>query len=97
MFSCGAPPCTITLNGPLPPITSSLTIDGGSFGTIVIDGNSLYRVFFVDSGTVTLTSLQIQNANATGGAGGNGVGRAAAERDSGPDFSSTRRAQSSRC
>ena len=74
VFTCGAPPCTITLNGPLPPITSSMTIDGGSFGTVIIDGNGLYRVFWVDSGTVTLTNLQIQNANATGGAGGDGDG-----------------------
>ncbi len=70
LFSCGAGPCTITLNGPLPPITSNLTIDGGTLGTIIIDGNSLYRVFFVDAGAVTLAHLQIQNALAQGGNGG---------------------------
>ncbi len=73
-FVCGAPPCTITLNGPLPPITSNMTIDGGTFGDIVIDGNNAYRVFFVDTGTVTLANLQIQNASAQGGAGGSGAG-----------------------
>lgn len=73
LFSCGAAPCVITLNGPLPPIGSNLTIDGGTLGTIVIDGNSLYRVFFVDTGTVTLAHLQIQNALAQGGNGGHGL------------------------
>src|SRR5277367_2157307 len=43
-FSCGAPPCTITLGGPLPPITSNLTIDGGTYANIVIDGAGSYRV-----------------------------------------------------
>jgi len=61
-FTCGSP-CTITLNGPLPPIESNLTIDG----------NSLYRVFFVDTGTVTLSNLIIQNALAQGGAGADGM------------------------
>jgi hypothetical protein len=66
-----------------PPLT--LTIDGGEFGEVVIDGNSggtlagastTNRVFFVDSGTVTLANLQIQNALAQGGAGG-GMGAGA--------------------
>jgi len=72
VFSCASPPCTITLNGPLPPITHSLTIDGGTFGTIVIDGNSLYRALWADSGNVTLHALRIQNVLAQGGAGGTG-------------------------
>jgi hypothetical protein len=63
-------PCEITLNGPLPPITSDLTIDGGTFGAVIISGNNLYRVFFVDSGTVLLANLQIQSALAQGGNGG---------------------------
>jgi hypothetical protein len=75
-------PCTITLQNPLPPITGdssfNLTIDGGTFGNVIIDGNSLNgatnRVFFVDSGTVTLANLQIQNAIAKGGAGGISAG-----------------------
>lgn len=71
-FQCGAPPCTITLTNALPPITSNLTIDGGTFGEIILDGNNLYRVFFVDSGTVTIANLQIQNALARGGDGGGG-------------------------
>lgn len=73
-FSCGAPPCTITLTGPLPPITDSLTIDGGTSGNVVIDGANSYRAFFVDTGTVSLLNLLIQNTRAQGGAGGVGDG-----------------------
>jgi hypothetical protein len=70
VFNCAAPPCTITLGGPLPPITHDLTIDGGTFGNLVVDGNSLYRAFWADSGTVTLHALHIQNVLAQGGAPG---------------------------
>lgn len=73
-FTCGSPPCTITLTGPLPPITESVTINGGTLGNIVIDGASSYRVFFVDRGTVALQNLVVQNARAQGGAGGAGDG-----------------------
>ena len=73
-FSCAAPPCTITLGGPLPPITSNLTIDGGTLSNVVIDGANAYRVFFVDSGTVALRNLVAQNGRAQGGAGGSGDG-----------------------
>jgi hypothetical protein len=74
-FNC-ASPCTITLNGPLPVISHDLTIFGDAFGDVIIDGNSAYRAFFVDSGTVTLANLQIQNVLAQGGAGGVGFGQA---------------------
>jgi hypothetical protein len=66
----GTLPCTITLGAPLPPIVQSQTIDGGFFGRVNIDGASSYRAFFVDTGTVTLANLQIQNGNAQGGVGG---------------------------
>jgi hypothetical protein len=69
VFNCGSP-CIITLAGPLPPITHNLTINGGSLGSVVIDGASLYRVFFVDTGTVSLSNLTIQNARSQGGSGG---------------------------
>jgi hypothetical protein len=72
-FNCGNP-CSITLQGPLPPITQAMTIDGGSFGQVFIDGGASYRAFFVDSGTVALRNLQIQNARAQGGTGGAGGG-----------------------
>jgi hypothetical protein len=75
-------PCVITLTNPLPPITSKssnpliLTIDGGEFGDVIIDGGSgsgnKFRAFFVDDAKVMLANLQIQNALAQGGAGGHG-------------------------
>lgn len=70
-FNCGSP-CVITLNGPLPPIVHDLTIDGGSLGNVIVNGNNAYRVFFVDTGNVQLENLQIQNARAKGGDGGSG-------------------------
>ncbi len=56
----------------LPPIVQDQTIDGGSFGRVIIDGASTYRAFWADSGTVTIANLQIQNAKALGGSGGSG-------------------------
>ena len=70
-------PCApIVLSNPLPPITAlglNLTIDGGEFGAVTIDGASQYRIFFIDDANVTLANLQIQNALAQGGAGGYGT------------------------
>jgi hypothetical protein len=68
-FACGAP-CTIMLAAALPPITQNLTIDGGTLGNVVIDGAGQFPGFFVDTGTVTLAHLRIQNATAHGGNGG---------------------------
>lgn len=67
---CGSSTCVIPLNGPLPPIENSITLDGGLFGRVIVDGGAAYRAFFVDNGTVTLQNLQIQRALAEGGAGG---------------------------
>ena len=85
-------PCTIVLGAPLPPIfetsnisTFSLTIDGGTAGAVILDGNSggtnttigaltTNRVFFVDNVAVTLKNLVIQNATAQGGNGSGGGG-----------------------
>ena len=69
-----AAPCTITLAGPLPPISANTIVDGGTFGAVIVDGGSSYRAFFIDSGTVTLTNLQIQNVTAQGGNGGSNPG-----------------------
>ena len=65
----GTLPCTIALGAPLPPIEQNQTVDGGYFGRVSIDGGS-QRAFFVDTGTVTVANLQLQNVVATGGAGG---------------------------
>jgi hypothetical protein len=72
-FACGAP-CTITLAAALPPITHDLTIDGGTFGNVFIDGANTFPGFFVDTGTVRIANLQIQNATARGGDAGGGGG-----------------------
>ena len=72
-FACGSP-CTITLAGALPPIMGNLTIDGGSFGTVFIDGAKQFPGFFVDFGVVRIANLQIQNTLAQGGAGVDGGG-----------------------
>ncbi len=61
---------TITLAGPLPPIEQSVTVDGGYYGRVTIDGASSYRVFFIDTGTVAIRNLAVQNALAKGGRGG---------------------------
>ena len=60
--------------GPLPAITSNLTVDGAGVPGLTIDGQSASRVFFVEAGTVTIENLTIANAHATGGAGANGGG-----------------------
>ncbi len=73
VFNCGSP-CTITLGGPLPPITTDVTIDGGTFGQTIIDGAGAYRPFFAESGNILLENLQIQNGFAAGGNGGNDGG-----------------------
>lgn len=70
-FQCGAP-CAITLGGPLPPIASDLTIDGGT-GGVRLDGASKYRPLFVDTGTVVLKNVGITNGMAKGGNGGKGL------------------------
>jgi hypothetical protein len=61
---------TIVLAGPLPPIEQNVTIDGGYYGRVTIDGASAYRAFFVDTGTVSIQNLKVQNALAEGGNGG---------------------------
>jgi hypothetical protein len=70
-FVC-SPLCLITLSAPLPPIEENVTIDGGSFGTAILSGNGKYRGFFVDTGTVVLKNLELENLAAQGGAGGAG-------------------------
>ncbi len=69
---CAAAQCTITLAGPLPPIVQNLTIDGGSFGRVTIDGANAYRAFWAETGIITIANLQIQNVKAKGGNGGGG-------------------------
>ena len=70
----GCSACIVTLQGPLPPIARDLSIDGtGDTDEATIDGASAYRAFFVESGTVALRNLHVQNVAAIGGPGGAGV------------------------
>ena len=50
----------------------TLTIEGPSFGALVIDGQNSNRLFFVTQGTVTLRNLTLANGTAIGGDGGDG-------------------------
>lgn len=61
----------VTLNQSLPMITDSLTFDGGGF---TIDANNTGRVFFAQSGTVSVSDVMIDNASAQGGRGGDNTG-----------------------
>jgi hypothetical protein len=62
----------ITLtSGMLPIITESVTIVGPGSGLLTVSGNNLYRVFFVQSGTVELYDFTIANGRARGGNAGN--------------------------
>ncbi|MBV5310365.1 choice-of-anchor Q domain-containing protein, partial [Chromatium okenii] len=56
----------ITLTNYLPNIATSLTVSGNNH---TISGNNAYRVFWVESGTVSLENLTIANGKAQGGTG----------------------------
>lgn len=59
---------TITLSGSLPSVTSVITITGNGAANTKIDGNSLYRVFAVDTGgDLRLNNLTVQNGRCNGG------------------------------
>ena len=65
---------TVTLSQSLPMITTSVTVTGNNN---TLDANNAGRAFFVQSGTVAISNLTINNAVAQGGVGG-GVTAAAA-------------------
>ena len=60
---------TITLLSPLPPISQNQTITGAG-ASITISGANTSRVFFADTGKISISNLTIVAGNATGGAGG---------------------------
>ena len=66
-------PNTVTLQGPLPIITTTMSVSG--YGTN-ISGNNLHRIFFVDApgATVSISNFTLQNGRAKGGNGGQGGG-----------------------
>ena len=53
----------ITLAEPLPHITSEITIEGNGHS---ISGDKKYRIFSVDSGTLTINNLTLSDGNARG-------------------------------
>ena len=57
----------ITLTEPLPPITGTITIEGGGH---TISGAGQYRIFDVDGGQLTLRNLTLEKGKATEGSGG---------------------------
>ena len=59
----------ITLSANLPAVTKNITFNGGNFS---LSGNNQYRGLFVQSGSVAINDLKIENAKAQGGKGGNG-------------------------
>jgi hypothetical protein len=63
---------TINLSGPLRPIDANMTIDGAGTAGLTINGGGTAAAFFVNSGTVTIKNLAVNNANAIGGTGGTG-------------------------
>ena len=58
---------TVTLSRSLPMITASVTVTGNNS---TVNANNTGRAFFVQSGTVAISNLTINNAVAQGGAGG---------------------------
>ncbi len=67
-------PCTVALAGPLAPLSANTVIDGGSYGTVVINGASTSRIFWAESAGATLLNLNIKNGLAQGGNGGSAGG-----------------------
>src|SRR6478752_5568417 len=59
-------------NGPLPVIQADISIDGAAAPGLTISGADTYRVFFVLSGNVSISNLDIINGSAAGGDGGIG-------------------------
>ena len=65
---------TIQLASALPTIAGDLTLTGPGAASVTVSGNNANRIFFVESGTVTIGELTLANGRATGGAGGQGAG-----------------------
>ena len=69
-------PATITLTSNLPPInipgssTANLSITGPGSANLIINGNNTYQAFFINSGNVSLSGLEIEQASVVGATGG---------------------------
>lgn len=76
-FSAGMATATISLASHLPPIQNNVTIDGSGKAGLTIDGNSAYSIFFVYSGTVTISNMTLDSGASVGGNGGTGTSNGA--------------------
>ena len=65
---------TIRLRSDLPLLDSNVTIDGGA-DHITISGAGQHRIFFADSGHITIENLTLAHGFAKGGDGGAGRDR----------------------
>jgi CSLREA domain-containing protein len=63
---------TITLTNQLPQITNNLIITGTSPALLTISGDDMSRVFFISSGTVSISNLTVANG-AVGESSGAGI------------------------
>ena len=65
---------TITLLSQLAPIANNVSIIGPGSGALTVSGGNNFRVFFADSGTISISGLNLVNGSAIGGNGGIGKG-----------------------
>ncbi|MGE3306703.1 MAG: autotransporter domain-containing protein [Rhizobiaceae bacterium] len=73
LFDPGLANQTILLTGALPLISSNVVIDGSGAPNLAISGGAARRIFFVDSGAVSISNISLENGHARGGAGGLGM------------------------
>jgi len=67
---------TISQATPLPTVANNVNIFGPGSGVLTVNGNSTTRVFFVDSGNVLISSLNIDQGKVAAGNGRIGGGEA---------------------
>ena len=61
---------TITLTADLPSITSNVEIEGPGEVSLTVDGDDAFRIFFIDSGSVSISNITLSKGLAAGGNGG---------------------------
>lgn len=62
----------LTLTAPLPNLQTDMIVQGLGAATTTVSGNALFRVFFVEAGTVIFRDLTLDNGSAVGNNGGVG-------------------------
>ncbi len=74
VFDAGLAGQTITLESDLTRIEGALEIDGAAAAGVAVAGGGQHRVFFVESGDVSIRNLDVSSAAAEGGDGSGGGG-----------------------